>query len=172
MKKWENIIVHHSASEWGSALVIDKWHKERGWNGIGYHFVITNGYPNYLSWKNDNLIIPLKAQVEVGRYLDYKDNWCGHGEIGAHALGFNRNSIGICLIHLNAQYQCRQLKIALNLIDYLRLKFKIDIKNIYGHYELDSKKPLCPGIDMDLMRKYLRNEITFEKLLNSTIVKK
>ena len=43
MREISKIILHCSDSEWGSASVIDQWHKERGWTEIGYHYVITNG---------------------------------------------------------------------------------------------------------------------------------
>lgn len=63
-------VIHHSASGDVSAEVIDKWHKERGWDGIGYHFVIrANG------------------SVEEGRSLKKR---------GAHAKGRN-GWVGICL---------------------------------------------------------------------------
>ncbi len=42
-KEIKRIIIHHSASDFGDAKLIDKWHKERGWKGIGYHFVVLNG---------------------------------------------------------------------------------------------------------------------------------
>ena len=43
----DRITIHCSDSEWGNADVIDEWHKKRGWDGIGYHYVILNGYPTY-----------------------------------------------------------------------------------------------------------------------------
>ena len=54
------------------ASTIDSWHKQRGWDGIGYHFVIRRD-----------------GTVESGRDLD---------EVGAHAQGINFCSIGICLV--------------------------------------------------------------------------
>jgi N-acetyl-anhydromuramyl-L-alanine amidase AmpD len=51
---------------------IDRWHRQRGWLGIGYHFVIRRN-----------------GSVEKGRDID---------AIGAHARGYNKNSIGICLV--------------------------------------------------------------------------
>lgn len=33
-------VIHHTASGDVSAATIDQWHKERGWDGIGYHKVI------------------------------------------------------------------------------------------------------------------------------------
>ena len=51
---------------------IDKWHKERKFRKVGYH-----------------IIILLDGTKQYGRFI-----W----EIGAHAKGYNRNSIGICYI--------------------------------------------------------------------------
>ena len=33
-------VIHHTASKDVSVETIDRWHKERGWDGIGYHYVI------------------------------------------------------------------------------------------------------------------------------------
>lgn len=63
-------VIHHTASPDVSAKVIDRWHKERGWSSIGYHFVIR-----------------ADGSVEKGREL-----W----KQGAHAKGRN-NYIGIAL---------------------------------------------------------------------------
>jgi len=54
------------------AKEIDLWHRQRGWSGIGYHFVIRRD-----------------GRVEAGRPLDRP---------GAHAQGFNLLSWGICLV--------------------------------------------------------------------------
>lgn len=34
------ILVHHSASDHGDAFEINRWHLDKGWSGIGYHYVI------------------------------------------------------------------------------------------------------------------------------------
>ena len=63
-------VIHHTASHDVSAKTIDQWHKERGWDGIGYHYVIrANGV------------------VENGRPIWKK---------GAHAKGRN-GQVGIVL---------------------------------------------------------------------------
>ena len=44
MRQINYIIIHCSATKAGSdfhAKDIDKWHKEWGWDGIGYHKVVT-----------------------------------------------------------------------------------------------------------------------------------
>ncbi|MFZ2603322.1 MAG: LysM peptidoglycan-binding domain-containing protein, partial [Candidatus Omnitrophota bacterium] len=42
-KKWKYIVIHHSATDEGNSLYFDKYHQGKGWEGIGYHFIIDNG---------------------------------------------------------------------------------------------------------------------------------
>ncbi len=63
-------VIHHTDSHDVSWEEIDKWHKERGWKGIGYHFVIRRN-----------------GAIEKGRPTNKK---------GAHAKGRN-HWIGIAL---------------------------------------------------------------------------
>jgi len=148
---WKNIIVHHSASDWGTARVIDGWHKQRGWSGIGYHFVILNGFTNYEDRKRDRCMHSLIGSIETGRPINL-DPFISQSEVGAHALGFNKNSIGICLIHRDGAYHANMYTSLIELLDELVHKFGIDPVNIKGHYEVDAKKPHCPGIDMRIIR--------------------
>ena len=70
-----NTIIHCSATPKGmdySAADIDKWHRQRGFRGISYHYVIR-----------------LDGSIEKGR---------DEIEMGAHCLGENLYSIGICYI--------------------------------------------------------------------------
>lgn len=150
-KTWDKIIVHHSASGWGSPVAIDGWHRFRNWSGIGYHFVIYNGYTNKEDLKKKIRNESLIGTVGVGRKLD-ADNWVSFNEIGAHALGFNDTSIGICLIHKSLPYHPSMLASLIKLLGYLIERYKIKPSNIYGHYEVDDKKPECPSIDMKLIR--------------------
>lgn len=69
------IIVHCSATRAGidfHAADIDRWHREKGWRTIGYHFVVD-----------------LDGRIEDGRPVN---------QIGAHCIGHNKYSIGICYI--------------------------------------------------------------------------
>lgn len=70
-----HLVVHCSAEPHGRptrAKDIDRWHRQRGFLRIGYHFVI-----------------PVDGTVEEGRPVD---------QAGAHVNGRNRNTIGICLV--------------------------------------------------------------------------
>ena len=75
MRTINKIIVHCSATQEGKdldAAEINKWHLKRGWDGIGYHYVVL-----------------LNGVIEYGRSI-YKQ--------GAHVKGENKGSIGICYI--------------------------------------------------------------------------
>ena len=39
-RDYNSAVIHHTASHDVGVKEIDKWHKERGWDGIGYHWVI------------------------------------------------------------------------------------------------------------------------------------
>ena len=41
--RWKGIVIHHSASAYGDAAHEHKYHLSRGWDGLGYQFVINNG---------------------------------------------------------------------------------------------------------------------------------
>lgn len=75
MRQINLIVVHCSATPEGrdvTAADINKMHIARGFKKIGYHYVVR-----------------LDGTVETGR----KEN-----EIGAHAKGYNANSIGVCYV--------------------------------------------------------------------------
>lgn len=74
-KKTELIFVHCTATPEGKEFHvkdIDKMHRARGFNGIGYHYIIA-----------------LDGTVEPGRPED---------TVGAHVQGYNSNSVGISYI--------------------------------------------------------------------------
>ena len=71
----KEIIIHCSDTPDGredTAADIHRWHKEKGWDGIGYHYVIL-----------------IDGSVENGR----PEYWQG-----AHARSHNVDSLGVCLI--------------------------------------------------------------------------
>src|SRR5688500_4663582 len=81
--RWTCIVIHHSASEAGGADRFDDWHRTKGWDELGYHFVIGNGSDT------------ADGQVEVGpRWLAQKH--------GAHCKTkdeyYNNHGIGVCLV--------------------------------------------------------------------------
>lgn len=121
------IVIHHIGNENGvdtdnSAEEINRWHKNQGYAGIGYHFVIR---------KN--------GTIERGRPV-----WA----LGAHAYGENWHSIGILLSGTyigNNQPTAAQIESAAMLIANLCADYSISTTraNIVGHCDLMSTD--CPG---------------------------
>jgi len=149
----EKIVIHCSDSPWGSATEIRKWHLQKGWKDIGYHFVIGNG-----NIKPDFHLKSMNGNIEVGRELD-GDSMLDGNEIGAHALGYNKNSIGICLIGKES-FSHRQMPSLLWLTAELIKKHSLKVDDVIGHYETESGRKqgkTCPNIDVEKrVRKHLR----------------
>jgi len=142
MKEIKKIIIHCSDSDFGSASVIDEWHKERGWDGIGYHYVITNGAQNSCR--------PYKGSddgiIQDGRNVEKQ---------GAHVRGHNSDSIGICLIGKH-HFTGKQMFYALPaLLNFLFNTYKLDSDNIFGHNEFNPEKT-CPNFNVNHLRNLLK----------------
>lgn len=146
------IVIHHSESSWGSASVIDKWHRERGFNRIGYHFVISNGYLTADHWRKKVKDDLFDGMLEVGRPLD-SDSVLESSEIGAGVRGWNSQTLHICLIGIK-EFTVKQLERLEEVLLSLQKKFNIMPKDIRGHYEFDNKKD-CPGFSVEFLRNYL-----------------
>jgi hypothetical protein len=147
-----HIILHCSDSEFGDVAMIRSWHVARGWKDIGYHFVIENGRPT--KQKADR---SCDGKVTHGRKLD-DDNFIRPDEVGAHALGYNARSIGICMIGVK-DFSSAQIQSARALVYTLIHKHGIPLENVLGHYETESGKAegkTCPNLDMGWFRAIVR----------------
>jgi len=157
MNKINNIVVHCSDSFWGCARAITQWHKEKGWTTIGYHFVINNAKPTFTHERNNLTIPALDGAIECGRYLD-TDTVLFDEEVGAHALGYNRSSIGICLIGAKT-FTIAQHDSLIRLSMDLMMLYGIPVERVIGHYETESGKKqgkTCPNIDMEKVRQFIK----------------
>jgi N-acetylmuramoyl-L-alanine amidase len=127
----KQIVIHHSERDKDCAEFIKVRHKKRGWEDIGYHFVIE---------KN--------GKLKKGRSEKF---------VGAHVLGYNKNSLGICLIGNFDEFfpTEKQLKTLLKFLKKILKKYKLSSKNILGHREFPGVKKTCPGknINMREIRK-------------------
>jgi len=132
MREIKKIIVHCSMSDFGDAETIDRWHRERGFRCIGYHYVILNGCrkKGHYNDKDDGVL-------EIGRPLE---------EIGAHCRGHNHDSVGICLIG-NHHFSIKQLKRLIQLISFLRQDSRIGNVPVFGHRDFNPHKT-CPNFDI------------------------
>lgn len=130
--KTDLIVVHCSATRPMmdiGAKEIRRWHKELGWEDIGYHFVIRRN-----------------GEVEKGRRVD---------AVGSHAKGYNDRSIGICLVggvdqdnFLKAKdnFTLDQMNALYWLLEDLHKQYP-DAK-VLGHRDLPNVKKECPSFDV------------------------
>lgn len=133
------IVIHCSASSFGSSILIDNWHRARGWSNVGYHFVICNGQV-----ENNTYIDCMDGSIERGRDID---------KSGAHAKGCN-SYVGICLIGVDEFTEKQFLSLA-TLVKELVEKYNIPLDKIIGHYQVSSKS--CPNFDVPwFINKYLK----------------
>ena len=150
--KISNIIVHCSDSRFGCAREIRNWHLQRGWRDIGYHFVILNGQIT-----PDFYLYELDGSIECGRFLD-GDSFIKDLEVGAHCLGYNKNSVGICLIGKDS-FTPRQFATLTTLLDGMLRKYRLSPVDVLGHYETFSGKSqgkTCPNFNMNSIREILK----------------
>lgn len=130
-RKWKYIIIHHSATDDGDSLDFNKLHKRKGWNCIGYDFVIDNGTKS----KQD-------GQIELSpRWVKQED--------GAHCKASDMNSkgIGICLVGNFSKEKVseKQMESLVYLVDILRKHYRIPDNHIMGHGQVQGAKTECPG---------------------------
>ena len=126
-RKIKEIIIHCTATKEGrnySVEDVDLWHRERGFDCIGYHY-----------------LVDLDGLILTGRDI---------GRVGAHCKGHNANSIGICYVgglYKNGKSKdTRTDKQKDSLIKLItRLKKPYPDAKIYGHREFAAKD--CPCFD-------------------------
>lgn len=122
------IVVHMSYTRPSQDIgveVIDEWHKERGWDGVGYHYVIRRD-----------------GTIEEGRKNEVQ---------GAHAKGHNEDSLGICLIggrkededEPECNYTRQQWRELESLVSRLANVYNAEV---LGHNDLSNKA--CPGFNV------------------------
>lgn len=128
MRTITEIIVHCSATPEGKDYTvadIDCWHRQRGFAQIGYHYVVYRD-----------------GSVHVGRQ---------ESQIGAHCVGHNTISIGVCYIggltadgkHPKDTRTEAQKAALLKLLKELKAKYPRAV--IHGHRDFATKA--CPSFD-------------------------
>jgi len=132
MRSIDLIVLHCSATPNGRRTTVEEirsWHLARGFEDIGYHYVIyTDG------------------SLHPGRDEDVP---------GAHALGYNRTSIGICMVggvggpdpKNPGQYSQAQWETLRLAVEDLRTRYP-GITKIVGHRDLPKVNKLCPSFDV------------------------
>lgn len=151
MRQINYIYFHTAAADIANvdAAEIDEWHRKRGWDGIGYNYVIIDDRHDAA---ND-------GEVQKGRDDD---------RVPAHVYGANGDSLGICCVgHGDRRdFTPRQKESLVLLVAKLCKKHGVPVKNVLGHREVnrlvaEGKLPsncrttkTCPGkmVDTDEIR--------------------
>lgn len=137
----KEIIVHCSDTTGGSAAAIRKFHMApppagRGWNDIGYHYVID-----------------LDGTIEPGRKEDM---------VGAHCEDHNADSLGICLIGVD-QFTTAQYESLKHLVISIMNHHGLTLDAVHCHYEFDTaikQGKTCPNIKVEDVHKLIQEAIT------------
>lgn len=143
MRKINEIIVHCAATRADqdvSAADIDLWHKQQGYDCIGYHFFI----------KRD-------GTIEAGRPI---------AKVGAHCKGHNNNSIGICYAGGTSRVGDQLYYVDNRTPEQVRSMYLLittllhcypGIKKISGHRQYANKA--CPCFDAEAEYKTLLDAV-------------
>jgi len=129
-KTTDYLVVHCAASQplpSINAATIRQWHKSKGWQDIGYHYVIK-----------------IDGTVETGREIM---------EVGAHVAGHNSDSVGICMVggvdkngYSVNNFKPAQFKALRKLLNELLARFPKSV--ILGHRDFKGVKKDCPCFDV------------------------
>ena len=131
MRKIQKVIIHCSATEAGKDYTVEdinRWHLEKGFKKIGYHYVIYRD-----------------GSIHIGRPIE---------EVGAHCKNQNVNSIGICYIGglrngKPADTRTPEQKKSLKKI-VAACQLLIPDITIHGHREFAKKDCPCFDVHKDL----------------------
>ncbi len=108
---------------------IRQWHLQRGWQDIGYHYVIRRN-----------------GAIELGRPTHVQ---------GAHVAGHNKDNLGICLVggcdnqmQTQDNFTLAQRKTLFALISQLQQQYHIDDQHVTAHNQWNANKA-CPVIHVN-----------------------
>lgn len=119
-RETSRIVIHHSASAGNeTAAVIHGWHRDRGWNGIGYHYVI----------RKDGTIERGRPEEMVGAHAGRQGNW---------------NSIGICVDGHFSKNEPPQIQIKALVWLVNDIKNRHKKAKVVRHRDIGSTE--CPGV--------------------------
>jgi len=132
-KPWRYIVIHHSGTDSGNAATFHTAHKAKGWDGLGYHFVIDNG-----NGGSDGV-------VEVGYRWQNQRTGAHTGNTPGNE--YNEYGIGICLVgNFNNRMPSRAQMESLNrLVCYLQAKYNIPASRVIGHNDAPNAATDCAG---------------------------
>lgn len=134
----KKIIIHHTAGSGGESVEdIHAYHQRQGWAGIGYHYFIDRN-----------------GTVYRGR-----PDWAK----GAHAYGYNSDSIGVCLAgnFSDTVPFLGQLRSLIYLTADLCARSWIDVDAVFGHGYIQGGEhdTACPGTNLMAVMPLIRDRV-------------
>lgn len=151
MRQIDMIVVHCTATrpEWQSeqstkakVSEVKRWHTDKGWSDIGYHYLIDRD-----------------GTIADGRPVE---------RAGAHAKGYNSNSIGIAIFgghggtandEFEDNFTDAQDRALRRLIAQLQMEFP-NINQVIGHNDLPKVTKACPTFKV---QRWIKQDKTPEK---------
>ena len=138
MRTITQIVIHCSATQEGANFQVDdirRWHIQRGFKDVGYHYVIT-----------------LNGDIQVGRPIE---------QVGAHVKGHNSHSIGVCYIGgVNEKLKPKDTRTLLQKVGLqillVVLKSRFPKVNILGHRDFENVNKACPCFNVKSEYKKLQ----------------
>jgi N-acetyl-anhydromuramyl-L-alanine amidase AmpD len=151
------IVIHCSASGYGSVDLVDEWHRQRDFARLATH--IRDGEPKHIGY---HYLIPNGLLTASSKYEPHEDGKVYPGrhenENGAHAFGVNQSTLGVCLVG-KGRYTSKQLASAHCLVASLCFRYGIPASFVIGHRETPHEKSLgpsaktCPELEMNSFRE-------------------
>jgi hypothetical protein len=129
--RWKVVVIHHSATPTGDARHFDAAHRAKGWDELGYHFVIGNGTDTP------------DGHIEVGsRWISQKHG--AHCKVPGNY--YNEHGIGICLVgdFDQSSPSPRQIESLARLVAFLCKNCNIPTGNVTTHGGVTGLTA-CPG---------------------------
>lgn len=119
------IVIHHAATDIADIVSIHNMHRNLGWSGIGYNFYVRKS-----------------GNIYEGRGWDHQ---------GAHTLGYNAESIGICCegyYHKDEKGYTQappreQVRALIKIVAMALNRYNLSGNDVYGHRDLVATA--CPG---------------------------
>lgn len=135
-RPWRWIVIHHSATPTGGAAAFDRMHRDKGWDELGYHFVVGNGSDTG------------NGAIEVGPRWP-KQKWGAHTKTPDNQ--YNDFGIGICLVGNFdiTRPSSEQMRSVSKLVAYMMKTYRIPADHVVRHK--DCKSTDCPGAHLSIV---------------------
>ncbi len=122
--RWDGIVIHHSGSTTGSPASLDSQHRDMGFRGLGYHFVIGNGNGS------------TDGEIHVG--YRWQQQLAGAHTAGVDSDYYNRRTLGVCLVGDGEKraFTDTQLNALTKLVDELQARTGVTDDRVMLHRDI------------------------------------